>query len=255
MDRSLLILEEDMSFRRALRDWLEVMIPDCHVSTAASEEEAAALARSRSPRVILVDVTSPDMDGIAFIREIKSAVPSVKIVALTIGNYRAYRDNLTSAGASACLHIGSIPGELRPMLEELLAQGRDAAGDNTVDEQKTVVCIEDDPDIVDMIRVILEREGFELIGALGGGEGLDTVREVKPDLVLLDLMMPDVDGWEVARRMKADDETKGIPIIVLTVIPPTSERVDDLEVDDYVTKPFAPEDLVRRVSTALRIVA
>src|SRR3974377_2497727 len=78
---------------------------------------------------------------------------------------------------------------------------------------KKVVCVEDEPEIIDLIRLILGRKGFDLTGATGGLEGLEAIRRVKPDLVLLDLMMPDMDGWEVYQQMKADSELKNIPVI------------------------------------------
>ncbi|HIQ01288.1 MAG TPA: response regulator transcription factor, partial [Anaerolineales bacterium] len=106
--------------------------------------------------------------------------------------------------------------------------------------RKKVVCIEDEPEMIDLVRLILGRKGFELIGAVGGREGLETVRQVRPDLVLLDLMMPDMDGWEVYQQMKADEELREIPVIVVTAKAQSIDKVLGLhiaKVDDYVTKP------------------
>jgi CheY-like chemotaxis protein len=79
-----------------------------------------------------------------------------------------------------------------------------------------ILCIEDEPEMIDLIRIILGRRGFEVEGANGGEEGLEKIRNTPPDLVLLDLMMPDMDGWEVYQQMKAEDATKDIPVIVVT---------------------------------------
>lgn len=122
-------------------------------------------------------------------------------------------------------------------------------------DKRRVLCIEDEPEMIDLIRLILERKGFEVIGAVGGQEGLNTVRSEKPDLVLLDLMMPDVDGWEVYRQMKADDELKSIPVVVVTAKAQSIDKVLGLhiaKVDDYVTKPFGPTDLLDSVDRVLK---
>jgi DNA-binding response OmpR family regulator len=122
-------------------------------------------------------------------------------------------------------------------------------------DKRRVLCIEDEPEMIDLIRLILERKGFEVMGAVGGQEGLDTVRREKPDLVLLDLMMPDVDGWEVYRQMKADDELKSIPVVVVTAKAQSIDKVLGLhiaKVDDYVTKPFGPTDLLDSVDRVFK---
>ena len=122
-------------------------------------------------------------------------------------------------------------------------------------DKRRVLCIEDEPEMIDLIRLILKRKGFEVMGAVGGQEGLDTVRREKPDLVLLDLMMPDVDGWEVYRQMKADDELKSIPVVVVTAKAQSIDKVLGLhiaKVDDYVTKPFGPTDLLDSVDRVLK---
>jgi two-component system response regulator VicR len=104
------------------------------------------------------------------------------------------------------------------------------------EEKKTAVCIMNEPERIDLVRRILERKGFELVGAVGGREGLDTVRKLKPDLVLLDLMMPDMDGWEVYQQMKADEELKTIPAIVVTAKAQSIDKVLNLhisKIDDW----------------------
>lgn len=122
--------------------------------------------------------------------------------------------------------------------------------------RKKVVCIEDEPEMIDLVRLILARKGFELIGTVGGREGLETVRQVKPDLVLLDLMMPDMDGWEVYQQMKADEELRDIPVIVVTAKAQSIDKVLGLhiaKVDDYITKPFGPQELLESVSRVLGV--
>jgi two-component system response regulator VicR len=119
---------------------------------------------------------------------------------------------------------------------------------------KLILCIEDEPEMIDLIRLILTRRGFEVKGANGGKEGLELIRKEKPDLVLLDLMMPDMDGWEVYQQMKADEATRDIPVIVVTAKAQSIDKVLGLhiaKVDDYIAKPFSPQELLSSVDTVL----
>jgi two-component system, OmpR family, response regulator VicR len=115
---------------------------------------------------------------------------------------------------------------------------------------KKILCIEDEPEMIDLIRLILGRRGFDVHGAAGGIEGIRLVREMLPDLVLLDLMMPDMDGWEVYQQMKADPSTRDIPVIVVTAKAQNIDKVLGLhiaKVDDYIAKPFSPQELMDSV--------
>ncbi|MFZ5881039.1 MAG: response regulator transcription factor [Chloroflexota bacterium] len=119
---------------------------------------------------------------------------------------------------------------------------------------KRILCIEDETEMIDLIRLILGRRGYEVKGATGGKEGLQIIRAEHPDLVLLDLMMPDMDGWEVYQQMKADEKTRDIPVIVVTAKAQNIDRVLGIhiaKVDDYVTKPFSPQELLASVERIL----
>ena len=122
------------------------------------------------------------------------------------------------------------------------------------EKARRIVCIEDEPEMIDLIQLILGRKGFEVIGADGGKSGLETVREEKPDLVLLDLMMPDMDGWEVYQKIKADEATRDIPVIVVTAKAQSIDKVLGLhiaKVDDYISKPFSPRELLDSIQQVL----
>jgi len=117
-----------------------------------------------------------------------------------------------------------------------------------------VLCIEDEPEMIELMRLILERKGFRVTGAVGGFEGLEILKAEKPDLILLDLMMPDIDGWEVYRQMKADPALTNIPVIVVTAKAQSIDKVLGLhiaKVDDYITKPFGPQELLASVVKVL----
>jgi len=113
--------------------------------------------------------------------------------------------------------------------------------------KKRIVYIEDDPEMIDLVELILNRHGFDVQGANGGRQGLDFVHQQLPDLILLDLMMPDLDGWDVYQQLKSEDETKDVPVIVITAKTQTIDKVLGLhiaKVDDYISKPFRPQELL-----------
>ncbi len=117
-----------------------------------------------------------------------------------------------------------------------------------------IVCIEDDPKTIDLVKLILRREGFDVIGATNGRDGLTAIEQARPQLVLLDLMMPDMDGWEVYQAMRANKDMKHIPVIVLTAKAQSIDKVLGLhiaKVNDYITKPFSPTELVQSVRKVL----
>jgi phosphate regulon transcriptional regulator PhoB len=117
-----------------------------------------------------------------------------------------------------------------------------------------VLVVEDEPDIRGLIVHHLERDGFRCRTAASGGEALARVRATPPDLVILDLMLPGMDGLEVCRRLRADPATAGLPIIMLTAKADEVDRVVGLEMgaDDYLPKPFSTKELVARVRAVLR---
>jgi DNA-binding response OmpR family regulator len=117
----------------------------------------------------------------------------------------------------------------------------------------TVLVVDDDPVILKLLEVNFEMEGFEVVRASDGAMGLERAREVLPDIVILDVMMPRMTGYEVAKALREDAGTAHIPIIFVTARAQSSdvERGIELGVDDYVTKPFDPLDLIARVNALL----
>jgi CheY-like chemotaxis protein len=120
--------------------------------------------------------------------------------------------------------------------------------------KKRILCIEDHPEMIDLVRLILESRGHEVEGAVGGREGLEAIRQDPPDLVLLDLMMPEMDGWEVVRKIRASERLRGLPIVVVTAKARQVDRALGLHVariDDYIIKPFRPDELIESVERVL----
>jgi len=122
---------------------------------------------------------------------------------------------------------------------------------------KRIAVIDDDPDVVEIIKAILKSKGYEVVTAPDGEEGLRLVRSTKPDLIILDLMMPKVSGLEVCRRMREDPEVREIPVIVVSAIGEKTNKPEEfwragLRTEDFISKPFEPLALLGRVECVLR---
>ncbi len=123
-----------------------------------------------------------------------------------------------------------------------------------IKQPKRLVYIEDEPEMIDLVHLILGRRGYVVLGANGGREGLELVRKELPDLVLLDLMMPDMDGWDVYHQIKSEEPTRNIPVIVITAKAQNIDKVLGLriaKVEDYIAKPFSPQELLERVDEVI----
>ena len=116
---------------------------------------------------------------------------------------------------------------------------------------KKVLIVEDDANIAELLHLYLEKEGFETQVAKDGGKGVELFRSFQPDLVLLDLMLPIMDGWSVLRKIREGDQT---PVIMLTAKGETEDKVSGLEqgADDYIVKPFEMKEVLARIHAVLR---
>ena len=119
-----------------------------------------------------------------------------------------------------------------------------------------ILIVEDEKDIIKMLDYNLKKEGYRVIDARDGEDAIDSALRHHPDLILLDLMLPGIDGLEVCKTLKKEDKTAKIPVIMLTAKSQESDKVVGLEMgaDDYVTKPFSPRELIARIKAVLRRV-
>lgn len=120
--------------------------------------------------------------------------------------------------------------------------------------ETTILVVEDEEPIVTMLRYNLEKEGFKVYSAMDGEEGLLMVKEKKPDVMVLDWMLPSMSGIEVCRQLRRDHNTRNIPVIMLSARGEEDDRIRGLDcgADDYITKPFSPSELVARIRAVLR---
>ena len=120
-------------------------------------------------------------------------------------------------------------------------------------EKKKILVVDDEPNILKLISFILKNNGYEVMEASNGSECLEMVREEKPDLIVLDVMMPKIDGFEVAKKIKSNSATRGIPILMLSSKAQFEDKMKGIDSGamDYVTKPFDKQELLEKVMECL----
>jgi len=121
---------------------------------------------------------------------------------------------------------------------------------------KKILIIDDDEDIINLMKIILENENYSVIGALTGEDGIKTAIKQRPGLILLDIMMPVMDGWEILKMLRIEESTRKIPIAMLTCKTDVKDKLTGLQEGaiDYITKPFSPEELIKRVDNIFKIL-
>ena len=156
------------------------------------------------------------------------------------GQFSCFLTGITGGSLFVFERVGRLPSVLR-------VKAAPTAPD-------TVLVIEDEADVLELVRYHLTKAGFRVIAARNGRSGLEKARAEKPDLIVLDLMLPELPGEQVCRELKAGPATSGIPVIMLTAKAQPEERVAGLELgaDDYLAKPFSPRELVLRAQAVLR---
>lgn len=115
---------------------------------------------------------------------------------------------------------------------------------------KKILVIDDEEDVITLVKEILKRDRYEILGALSGADGIEMALKLRPDLILLDINMPEMDGWEVLSALKMDEDTKEIPVAIFTVRDDARDKLYSFQHGalDYITKPFTSQALLDRVS-------
>ncbi|MFA5836436.1 MAG: response regulator [Bellilinea sp.] len=122
-------------------------------------------------------------------------------------------------------------------------------------DPRSIIYIEDDQEMIDLVAMILSRRGYEVKGIQGGRVGLSAIIEEKPDLILLDLMMPDMDGWDIFQQIRSREDTSAIPVIIITAKAQAIDKVLGLHIakaNGYICKPFRPQELLDSIDKVLK---
>jgi DNA-binding response OmpR family regulator len=241
----ILVVEDDRDLALLLRRHLES--DGYQVLLAGCGEDALWLAREERPQAVILDIMLPDLDGFAVLESLK-AHPSTAPIPVVIASVLIEPEKGYALGA-----VDYLPKPVSR--EQLLSAARQALAARQESQSYRLLVVEDDPDIRSMMREALTRQGYEVSTATSGREVLGEVARSQPDLILLDLKMPGMDGYEVIRQLKAGHDTQSIPIIVTTASPLDKERdkirVLGMGATQYITKPLSLNSLISEIKKAI----
>jgi two-component system cell cycle response regulator len=252
--RSILIVEDD----EATRALLATLLGRGRFRTleAVDAETGLQLASRHRPDCILMDIRLPGMDGLAATRLLKSdpQLRHIPVVAMTAFVGAEEERNALAAGCEGFL---SKPFDTRGLLEYLerfLLRSGQAAG-APPDRKARILIVDDEPQVVEVLERQLRAAGYECLRAHGGLPALQLAQGEGPDLILLDVLMEDLDGFEVTRRLKCNLKTAGIPIILVTALHDVEDKVRGLAAgaDEFLSKPVNGAELAVRIKSMLQL--
>jgi CheY-like chemotaxis protein len=240
--RSILVVDDDRYATYIVKGML--IAAGYKVYLAHDSDQALTIAREKKPDLITVDLRMPGVDGLALV-EILKHDPETRKIPIVVLSVSEDRDRATQVGADAYL---KKPVDLEPLADtiaHLLAERGQ--------RRQKILLVDDDPGIRMICRDVLEGQGYLAREAQSGEEALKISRGFRPDLVLVDLMMPGMDGFQLAQQLRGDRETALTPIIFLSARGQTADKVRafKLGAEDYLVKPFDAAELVARVEKAL----
>jgi two-component system cell cycle response regulator len=255
MDPTLLIVEDNES---NLKLFLAVLMgSEFRVLTATDAERGLQIVRESRPDLVLMDVALPGMDGLSATRILKAdpETAGIPVVALTAHAMDGDAERALDAGCSGYL---TKPVDTRAFADQIrgfLAAAQGGAMPVVADHRGRVLVVDDEPLNVKLFKAKLATERYEVATASSGAEALAMVAEQAPDLILLDIMMPGMDGYEVTRRLKADPATCHVPVILVTALTGTEDKNRGLEAgaDEFLNKPVNTHELLARVKSMIRL--
>jgi len=254
-NKTVLVIEDNEMNMKLVRELLK--IGNYQVLEAVDAESGIQLAREHMPYLILMDIQLPGMDGLSATRTIKAdpALKAIPVVALTSYAMEGDKDKAMAAG---CSDYFTKPLDTRNFLKKLAKVKRTESikRESKTGIYKERVLIVDDKRLnVKLLTVMLSGDKYEIAHAFSGYEALEKVAAKTPDLILLDIMMPGLNGYEVTRKLKQNPKTRNIPIILVTALSGTEDKVKGLEAgaDEFLTKPVNKDELRTRVKSLIRL--
>jgi two-component system cell cycle response regulator len=254
--RTILIIEDDEATRRLLATLLG--LGRFQTLEAGDAEAGLELAQRHRPHCILMDIRLPGMDGLAATRLLKSnpLLRHIPVVAMT-GLVGAEEERKAlAAGCDGFLSKPIDTPSLLEYLERFLRKAEKSEAEAFLTERKArILIVDDEPGVAEAFAELLRRAGYDCLQAYGGLAALQAAQSEGPDLILLDVLMPDLDGFEVARRLKGNLQTAGIPIILVTALHGVEDKVKGLAAgaDEFLGKPVDGAELEVRIKSMLQL--
>jgi len=250
----IMIVDDDPDILEGITAILETR--DYRLATARDGLQCMELIQQETPDLLILDMMMPRMDGFAVIQELRGDPKYVGlpvIILTTVIEDAAYRRYELETGLAmdvqAYIEKPAPPDEIIRLVSAIV-------------EQPYIIVADDDPDILEAITTVLESHPYQVASANDGQQCLEMVRKRTPDLLILDLLMPRMDGFAVIRELRSEPSYAGLPILILTtVVEDASRRRYELEtgydmnVEAYLQKPVPPEELLRKVGDTLEKVA
>jgi DNA-binding response OmpR family regulator len=250
-----LLIEDDLDFAAATTKILEKA--GYEVVSATTGKEGRKKALQENPELIILDIMLPDQEGFSICRELKDDYRTSGIPVLVLTSVSAKARGEGYAEKIAAHHKADDYLEKPVKSEELLERVNrliTSAGMALKKEKTTVLVADDDPDFVAATKKILQANGYRVLVAENGEECITMAKTHLPDMIILDIILPDKDGYTVCYELKDSDRTRSIPILMLTAIGEQFKRPEfaqeiaiDHQADDYADKPIKPEDLLKKV--------
>ncbi len=245
-----LIVDDDPDILEGIRTVLETR--DYRLATARDGLECMERIRQETPDLVILDMLMPRMDGFAVIRELRNdpkyaGLPV--IILTTVVEDAAYRRYELETG---------VRMDVQDYIEKPAPPAELLRRVSAIVEQPYLIVADDDPDILEAITTILADQPYRVATARDGRQCLDLVRKRAPDLLLLDLLMPKMDGFAVIRELRSDPATADLPIVILTTVVEDASRRryeletgQDMRIQGYLQKPTPPQELLRVIRQTL----
>jgi len=257
-NQKILVVEDNPTNLKLIKSLLQ--IGKYEVLEAMDATTGIQLAQQHKPDLILMDIQLPGMDGLSATQALKKdmALKDIPVVAITAHAMQGDDNKALEAGCDGYI---SKPLDTRSFLEKIPRFLQKNTNRNIPSEgevisyKKRILIVDDEPVNIKVLEAKLPSREYEVIKAYSGMEALKKVSEIPPDVILLDIMMPEMDGYEVTRRLKRDPGTRHIPIIVVTALTDTKDKLTALEAgaEEFISKPVNSTELIARINSMLRL--